>query len=153
MNLKTLLAIAAISIAISPAKAEDKTPEQLREEKATIFNHNGLEQHKYTRYVITGKEMRVGAFTWTEGDCSSMGDSVVRVTKQPEHGTVKTAPGSFYPAYAKEHIRYKCNQHKVQGTLVNYKSEDKYIGPDAVELLVIFPQGSAWEVSIDLNVK
>jgi hypothetical protein len=58
-----------------------------------------------------------------------------------------------YAGYAKEHIRYKCNQHKVKGVQVNYKSADKYVGDDAVDLLILFPKGFAWEVHVDVSVR
>jgi hypothetical protein len=34
----------------------------------------------------------------------------------------------------------------VRGVQVNYKSAEKYIGSDELELLVLFPAGTAWEV-------
>jgi hypothetical protein len=42
-------------------------------------------------------------------------------------------------SYSKEHIRYKCNQHKVRGMQVHYKSAEKYVGDDALDLLVLLP--------------
>jgi hypothetical protein len=41
-------------------------------------------------------------------------------------------------------VRFKCNQHKVMGMAVNYKA-DKYAGDDAFDILVIYPDGFAWE--------
>ena len=41
--------------------------------------------------------------------------------------------------YPKEHVRAKCNEHKVRGVQVNYKSAGKYVGSDEFELLAPFP--------------
>jgi hypothetical protein len=49
-----------------------------------------------------------------------------------------------FPNFEKENIRYKCNQHKVRGQQVNYKSAEKYIGSDTLELLVLFAGGFAF---------
>ena len=57
-------------------------------------------------------------------DCSAVGDINVRVTKQPEHGTVETVAATDYVHFPKENIRFKCNQHKVKGTLVTYKTAE-----------------------------
>jgi hypothetical protein len=47
----------------------------------------------------------------------------------------------------------KCNQQKVQGVLLTYKSAQKFIGNDAVELLVLMPGGFAWENHFDISVR
>jgi hypothetical protein len=36
---------------------------------------------------------------------------------------------------------------------VNYKSAEKYVGSDELELLVFFPAGFAWEVHFDISVR
>ena len=36
---------------------------------------------------------------------------------------------------------------------INYKSAEKYTGDDAIEVLVIFPAGAAWEVHYDISVR
>jgi hypothetical protein len=73
--------------------------------------------------------------------------------KQPEHGTVETAVATDYVHYAKENIRSKCNQHKVKGTLVNYKAAEKYTGNDEFDLLVLLPHGFASELHFNISVR
>jgi hypothetical protein len=36
---------------------------------------------------------------------------------------------------------------------INYKSAAKYVGSDELELLVLFPAGTAWEVHYDMSVR
>ena len=91
--------------------------------------------------------------TQVNPDCSANGDINIRVTKQPEHGTVETAAATDFPNFERENIRYRCNQQKVRGQQVNYKSTEKYIGSDALELLVVFPGGFGQEVHFNINVR
>jgi hypothetical protein len=77
----------------------------------------------------------------------------LRVTKQPEHGTGETIATTNYPNYPKENIRFKCNEHKVRGMQISYKSAEKYVGDDTLDLLVLFPAGTAWEVHYDISVR
>jgi hypothetical protein len=56
----------------------------------------------------------------TEVDWRSV--AALRVTKQPEHGSAETITAMDFPNYPKQNIRSKCNDHKVRGVQVNYKS-------------------------------
>jgi len=58
----------------------------------------GLEKKQFTRVVASGTNTRIGFFTWTNPDCTAIGNVNVRVTKQPEHGTVETALQPISPA-------------------------------------------------------
>jgi hypothetical protein len=120
---------------------------------SSAFAQESLENKQFTRVVASGKKERIGFYTSLHPDCTSRGDADIRVTKQPEHGTIETAPATSFPSYPKEHVRYKCNQHKVRGVQVNYKSAEKYVGNDAFDLLVLFPGGFAWEVHYDISVR
>jgi hypothetical protein len=120
---------------------------------SSAFAQEGLEKHQFTRVAASGKKERLGFFTSLHPDCTSRGDTDIRITKQPEHGTVETAPEISFPGYPKEHVRFKCNEHKVKGVQVNYKSTEKYVGDDAFELLALFPNGFAWEVHYDVSVR
>ena len=75
------------------------------------------------------------------------------VTKQPEHGTAEIAAATSFPNFERENIRYRCNQHEVRGQQLNYKSAEKYIGSDTLELLVLLPGGFAQEVHINIDVR
>jgi hypothetical protein len=117
------------------------------------FGREGLEKKQWTRVVASGTKTRIGFFTWTNPDCTAIGNVNVRVTKQPEHATIELTTAANFPGYPKEHVRFKCNEHKVKGTEINYKSAEKYIGDDASELLVIYPNGFAQEVHYDVSVR
>jgi hypothetical protein len=148
-----LLTACAFGLLFSPAYAQEKTLEQLREERAHIYGIEGQRSETVTRIVASGAKQQVGFYTSLNPDCTVSGDINVRVTKQPERGTVETAVKTEYVHYPKENIRSKCNQHRVKGVLVNYKAAEKYTGSDEFDLLVLFPHGTAWEIHYNITVR
>jgi hypothetical protein len=150
---KLLLALCAFGVLSSSAFAQDKSSEQLREERARIFGIEGQDSQTFNRVIASGAKQRVGFYVSLNPDCTASGDVTVRVTKQPEHGTVDTVTTTGYAHYSKENIRSKCNQHKVKGMLVNYKAAEKYTGNDEFDLLILFPGGYAWEHHFDMSVR
>jgi hypothetical protein len=137
-----LLTVLAFGLLSSSAFAEERPRQE------------GLEKKQFTRVVASGTNQRIGFFYALNPDCTASGDVNVRVTKQPEHGgTVDITTATNFPGFPKESIRYKCNQHKVKGMQVNYKSAEKYVGDDALDLLILFPAGFAWEVHYDVSVR
>jgi hypothetical protein len=120
---------------------------------SSAFAQEGLEKKQFTRVVPSGTNQLISFCTSLNPDCTARGNINIRVTKQPEHGTVETVATTNFPTYPKEHIRSKCNDHKVRGVQLNYKSAEKYVGDDALDLLVLFPNGFAWEVHYDISVR
>src|SRR6516162_5814800 len=146
---KFLLTVCAFGLLLSSAFAEEKSPEQHREESNQIFG----QKMELTGVVASGTNQRIGFFYAVNPDCSATGDVNVRVTKQPEHGTVETTAATDFPTFPKENMRARCNRHKVRGQQVNYKSAEKYIGSDTLELLALLPGGFAREVHINIDVR
>jgi hypothetical protein len=120
---------------------------------SSAFAQEGLEKKQLTRVVPSGKNQRIGFFTHLNPDCTASGDTNIRITKQPEHGSTETTPAINFPSYPKEHVRFKCNEHKVRGWQLNYKSAEKYVGSDELDLIVLFPNGFAWEVRYNIDVR
>src|SRR5262245_36612191 len=150
---KFLLAVCVFGLLFSSAFAQDKSSEQLREERARIFGIEGQDSQTFNRVIASGAKQRVGFYVSLNPDCTATGDVTVRVTKQPEHGTVETVATTNFPGYPKEHVRFKCNDHKVKGMQITYKSAEKYTGDDALDLLILYPNGFAWEVHFDVSVR
>jgi hypothetical protein len=120
---------------------------------SSAFAEEALLKKQFTRVVASETNQRIGFFYAVHPDCSASGNVNVRMTKKPEHGTVEITPTSHFPNFEKEAIRFKCNQHRVKGMQINYKSAEKYVGDDAFDLLVLFPAGTAWEVHYDVSVR
>jgi hypothetical protein len=138
---RLLLTVLAFGLLSSSAFAE----EQPRQE--------GLQKKQFTRVVASGTNQRISFFHALNPDCTASGNLNIRVTKQPEHGTAETTTATNFPTYPKESLRARCNEHKVRGVQVNYKSAEKYVGSDELELLVLFPGGTAWEVHYNIDVR
>ena len=150
---KFLLTVCAFGLLSSSTFAQEKTPEQLREESSHIFGIDGLQTQTFTRFIASGAKQRMGFYADLNPDCSAVGDINVRVTKQPEHGTVETTASTDYVHFSKENIRSKCNQHRVKGMQVNYKAAEKYSGNDEFDLLILYPDGLAREHHYDISVR
>jgi hypothetical protein len=150
---KLVFTVMAFGLFLSSAFAEEKSPEQLREERSRILGIEGLESQTFTRVVASGAKQRAGFYYSLNPDCSANGDVNVRVTKQPEHGTLENLATTNFPGYPKENIRSKCNQHKVKGVQVNYKAAEKYTGNDEFDLLVLWPNGFASELHFEISVR
>src|SRR5262249_54948493 len=144
---KFLLTICAFGLLLPFAFAEEKSPEQQREES----NRIGLQKMNWTRVVASGTNQRIGFFYAVNPDCSASGDINILVTKQPKHGTIENASATSFPNFERGYIRYRCNQHEHQGNKVNYKSTEKYDSSDKHELLVLHPGGFAQEVHINID--
>src|SRR5215471_10870973 len=150
---KFLLTVCAFGLLSSSTFAQEKTPEQLREESSHIFGIDGLQTQTFTRFIASGAKQRMGFYADLNPDCSAVGDINVRVTKQPEHGTVETTASTDYVHFSKENIRSKCNQHKVKVMQVHYKAAEKYSGKDEFDLLILYPDGLAREHHFDISVR
>ena len=123
---KFLLTVCAFLLFLSSAFAQDKSPEQLREERSRIFGIEGQDNQTYNRVVASGTKQQIGFYVSLNPDCTASGDVNVRVTKQPEHGTVESVGRTDFIHYPKESIRAKCN---------------------------LFPGGTAWEVHYNISVR
>jgi hypothetical protein len=77
---KFLLTVCAFGLLLSSAFAEDRTPEQLRQERQHIFGIEGLENQTFSRIVASGTKQRIGFYASVNPDCSATGDINVRVT-------------------------------------------------------------------------
>jgi len=150
---KLLLAGCAFGLLLSSAFAEEKSLEQLDQESSRIWGAEGLQSLQLARTVPSGTKQRIGFIYAVNPDCSASGDVTVRVTKQPEHGTVETITATNFPSFPKENVRARCNNHKVRGVQVNYRSAEKYVGDDTLDLLSLYPGGFGQEVHFNISVR
>ena len=75
---KFLLTVCAFGLLLSSAFAEEKSREQLREERLHIFGIEGQENQTFTRFVASGAKQRIGFYASLNPDCSATGDVNVR---------------------------------------------------------------------------
>jgi hypothetical protein len=99
---KLLLTVCAFGLLLSFASAEE-APE-------------GLQKGKLTRFVPSGMNRTIEFLYEAKPDCSAMDESIeVRTTKAPEHGAVEIVPSYNFPNFARDNIRFKCNERKMRG--------------------------------------
>src|SRR5215469_4415915 len=96
---KFLLTVCAFGLLLSSAFAQEK--------RSHIFGIDGLQTETFSRFVAAGAKQRMGFYAALHLDCSATGDVNVRITKQPEHGTVETTTSTDYTYFPKENIRSK----------------------------------------------
>ena len=105
-------------------------------------------------FVASGKKVTLDFGYALNPDCSPVDGSVeVKTTAEPAQGAIEVVFGHRFPNYAKTNVRFKCNDKKTRGLLINYKSKEGYVGPDAFDILVLYPSGYAREVHYNVNVR
>jgi hypothetical protein len=95
------------------------------------------------KVVAAGHRLRVEFLYAIEPDCSSMGETVVRILEPPLHGNVTIENGQGFTSFARQNQRYDCNMRRSDGTFVFYDPEAGFAGRDSMTLDVIFPTGQA----------
>ena len=95
--------------------------------------------------IPTGEERTVGFVASLFPDCTSRGPIVARIIKEPAHGVMTFGNATSFPNYNATSPLSSCNNKKASGLNIDYKSEDGYVGPDGVDIFMMFPDGSAAE--------
>jgi hypothetical protein len=86
-------------------------------------------------------------------DCSSMGEDVMRVTAQPQHGTATVKQGKDHPTFPQSNPRNVCNVRAVPSTQLWYRPDRGYIGPDSISVDIIDAGGRASQQTISIQVR
>ena len=86
-------------------------------------------------------------------DCSSRGETVLRVTAPPSHGKVEFKHGKDYPYFEKDNVRVVCNKKLVESTLIWYRPDVGYAGSDSLSISVLFPSGGTRDMTYSISVK
>jgi hypothetical protein len=108
---------------------------------------------RLTMTAIAGKPLKLNFSNSTNPDCSSVGETVVRLTPAPHHGRITISKASDFPAFPKQNVRRACNKKRVAGTQTVYVSERGYLGSDSAAIEIIFASGGTARRSYTINVK
>jgi hypothetical protein len=140
--MRALFALAVLMLAIRPAPAQE------------VDHRDGmLKRQTVKRVVASGINNQLAFFVALNPDCTSRGEMVVRVINKPAHGGAETSPISDYLRAPQAKEFPNCAKQKVKGIALNYKSESKYVGDDALDVIGFYPDGWALEIHIDLSVR
>lgn len=95
----------------------------------------------------------IARFYALNDDCSSVGETVVRITSQPRHGTASVKLGRDHPNLPQSNPHNVCNVRTVQTTQVWYKPERNYVGRDSVAVDVIHANGTSKQETVNIDVR
>ena len=127
------------SIQVSPVISEDTTPPGPRPpQPASLTAPRTLE---FTRVAAADQRLLVAFVYDLNPDCSSIGYATVRITEQPQHGTVTMENGTGFSTFAQNNIRYECNKRRSDGVVVSYAPEAGFTGAVSLTVDVILPDG------------
>jgi hypothetical protein len=140
--LTTIFVFALLSSAA--AKADDWTHDE---------SVAGLQKFEFSRFVPSGVKRMLEFAYLSNPDCSIPGTIEARKIQEPEHGTVEFANVEGFANYKPDTKFAKCNDKKVPGVAINYKSSDGYVGPDNFSVIVMYPNGMAREVRFKMIVR
>jgi hypothetical protein len=142
-SLMRCLMLAGLALA-SPALAQEETPPDKIPEP-TPLNTN--------RFVPSGEERLVQFYVWLWPDCTPQADVVARMTTPPAHGTITFQRIESFPQYIPYTSWAACNDKKLPGLGIHYRSHDGYKGEDHASVLLIFPDGTASQLEVLLLVR
>ena len=109
--------------------------------------------HAQALTTTSGKPLKLNFSNTTNPDCSSAGQTVVRLTQAPQHGRVTISKASDFPSFPVGNPRHDCNRRRVAGTRTVYVSQRGYVGTDSVAIEIIFASGGTARRSYTIYVK
>jgi len=143
MRLLPITAAIAFGLALTPAFAQ-WTAEEIA---------SGVQKQEFTRHVLKGQKLLIKVGASLQVDCTPTEGAEVKITKDPEHGSLDISKGLDFPYYPKENPRSKCNEKKTPRFLITYKPENGYSGVDSFEYVSLAADGFAQEITINVNVR
>ena len=105
------------------------------------------------RYVPSGGTVRLTFFCNINPDCTSSGNSTIRITRPPEHGRVVQSRTRDFCYFPPSNPRSYCNNRRVPGVVVNYVAQRGYTGYDSVGVEVFYPGGAMRSGTFNIQVR
>ena len=104
-------------------------------------------------YTTGGHKVKLFFTASVNPDCSSAGDSTIRVTKSPEHGRVNVTRVREFGFFRESNPRSACNRRRVAGVAIYYTAQRGYTGYDTVGFEVYYPSGSRRSATANIQVR
>src|SRR4051812_46483702 len=108
---------------------------------ATLLAPSVVHAQHLTKTALSGKPLKLNFSNATNPDCTSVGETVVRLTQAPQHGKITISKTSDFPSFPKGNARRDCNKKRVTGTQTVYLPQAGYTGTDTAAIEIIFPTG------------
>jgi hypothetical protein len=109
-------------------------------------------QYTYTKAAVSGKKQYFDYFYAVNPDCTPIAVPYIKITRQPEHGTIFLETENRFPMFSKENIRSACNSVRVPSIVVYYQSSPEYTGDDYFEADLIWHNGNLDHGSVHIKV-
>jgi hypothetical protein len=103
--------------------------------------------------VLSEARSEVGRFYLLNADCSSAGDIVARVTKDPAKGQVDVNDVAGFTNYSKDDQRYQCNARTSSVVSIFYTSAAGFKGTDNFEAEIFYPNRNSQKIRFRITVK
>ena len=120
---------------------------------ACLLVSSAAQAQQMSLTAISGRPLKLNFSNATNPDCTNVGEVVVRLTREPEHGRVTIAKASDFPSFDKKNARHACNKKRVTGTRTEYVSGRGFTGADSAAIEIIFPTGATARRSYTINVR
>jgi hypothetical protein len=106
-----------------------------------------------TRAAAAEQRVRIGFLTNLDPDCTTSPFASVRIVEEPKHGEATLKEDTGFTNYAKDNVRFECNQQRSDGTAVLYRGEAGYTGKDSLMLELVYPDGRESRLRYSIDVK
>jgi hypothetical protein len=94
-----------------------------------------------SRAAASGVPLNLTFTGWINPDCTSGGQTTVRLVERPQHGQTRIRAARDFPTFRPGNVRIVCNTHRVPGIAAYYVSQRGYFGPDSTTIEIIYPNG------------
>lgn len=103
--------------------------------------------------VPSGRTQQIDFFASLHPDCSATGIPVVRLIDGPSKGLITTEAGRDFLAFPRGNVRSRCNNRRVAGLKLLYRSTDAFTGADRVKILILSGSGMQREAIYTIEVR
>jgi hypothetical protein len=135
---------ATITLALLSATTPSKAPAFPASSFPTGFTARHTPGHND---VVAGHPVKLSFFNSINHDCSSRGESTLRIIRAPQRGHVHFEKMLDFPRSISA-----CHRRLVPGTALYYQSRLGFAGKDHLEVEVVFPSGNSRRESYLVNV-
>ena len=120
---------------------------------ATVISSAGATPASERIAAHSGRFAELDFYYSLNSDCTSKGEPHVSLTGPPRNGGLFVATAERHPKFPPDSEFYKCNAKLVPSTQLYYKSNQDYLGDDALSVEMTFPDEAKVKVHFDVTVK